>query len=39
MNNKEKSDAQIIRELDSIIGNGILLDYETKPKYTSKGNV
>ena len=36
MNNKEKSDAQIIRELDSIIGNGILLDYETKPKYTVK---
>ena len=36
MTNKEKSDAEIIKELDSIIENGISIDYDTKPKYTVK---
>lgn len=36
MTNKEKSDAEIIKELDSIIENGISIDYDTRPKYTVK---
>ena len=36
MKNKEKTDEEIISELDNIIENGISIDYDTKPKYTVK---
>lgn len=36
MINKEKTDEEIISQLDNIIENGISIDYDTKPKYTVK---
>ena len=32
MINKEKTDEEIISQLDNIIENGISIDYDTKPK-------